>query len=300
MINGNKWENRIFIASMIGWPVIHWLIFVLYMNIQTISYSFQRFNKFIGIMQFVGFDNYVDLYDMILNNTEGYAIAFRNTLLWLMLNVFAIIPIALVVAYFLSKRIPLSRFYNTVFFIPNIISIVILTMIWAFMWSPDQGVINGLLDLTGLSQFKRVWLGDYKTALPVIFVYCVWAGIGWNNLILGGAISKIPKEIFEAAQIDGVSNIQEFFYIVIPSVWSTIVTVAIIGAAAAFRVFLHPQLLTNGQYDTASVALKLVESVVTTGDYGLASATGITLTIIGFIIVYIIRHYMDKLDNHWS
>jgi ABC-type sugar transport system permease subunit len=216
------------------------------------------------------------------------------------LNVFVIVPISLIIAYILSKKIPLYKFYNVVFFIPNIISIVILTMLWSFMWDPNHGIINGILDMLKLGKYKHVWLGDPKTALIIVFVYCVWAGIGWCNLILSGAIGKISPDMLEAAALDGVTTFQEFIYIVIPSVWTTIITIVIIYAADSFRVFLTPQLLTNGQYNTTSVGLKIVELITKGDDYGVASASGVMIAIVGFICVYTIKHFMEKLDDKWS
>lgn len=293
-------SKKIFIVAMLAWPLLHWAIFTLYMNIQTVVYSVQRFNYYIGDWQFVKFKNYSKLFDYILTNTDNFGIAFRNTFLWLGLNVFVIIPIALVVAYFLTKKIPLYRFFSSVFFIPNIISIVVLTMAWSFMWHPTQGVVNSILDIIGLGSLKQTWLGNSSTALGNVFLYCVWAGIGWNNLILSGAIGKIPKEILEASELDGVTNVQEFFHIIIPSIWPTIVTVVIIGAAAAFRVFLQPQLLTNGQYGTTSVPLRVVETVTEDSGYGLASAAGLTIAVLGFIAVYIIKSLLDRLGKKWE
>jgi len=200
----------------------------------------------------------------------------------------------------LSKKIPFYKFFNAVLFIPNIISIVILTMVWSFAWAPNQGLVNELLTRIGLGNLTRVWLGDPNTALVNVFIYCVWAGIGVNNLILSGAIAKIPKEILESAELDGISNWQEFIHIVVPSVWPTISTVTILGATAAFRVFLHPQLLTNGQYGTTTIALKVVEEVLGGGSYGLASAAGVTMALLGFIAVSFIKKFLDKREKEWS
>lgn len=300
----NKTKKRLFIVTILAWPVLHWLVFTLYMNFQTVIYSFERFNIFTAKMQFVMFDNYKDLFDNIISNTDSFGIAFRNMFFWLVLNVFVIIPLAMIVAYVLSKKVPLYKFYSTVFFIPNIVSIVILTMLWGFMWAPNNGIINGILDMLKLGNLKHVWLGDPKTALPVVFIYCVWAGIGWCNLILSGAIGKISPDMLEAAALDGVTNLQEFFYIIIPSIWTTVVTIVIIYAADSFRVFLTPQLLTNGQYDTTSVALKIVEYVTGNGsggsDYGVASAAGVMIAVVGFICVYTIKFFIEKLDKKWS
>lgn len=293
-------KSKIFIILMLAWPVAHWLVFTLFMNLQTLVYSFQRLNRFTGEMRFAGTENYVELLEKIINNTASYGIAFRNTFLWLGLNVLVIVPLSLVVAYVLSKKIPFYRFFNAVLFIPNIISIVVLTMVWSFAWAPNQGLVNELLTRLGLEHLTRVWLGDPKTALINVFVYCVWAGIGFNNLILSGAIAKIPKEILESAELDGISNWQEFIHIVEPSVWPTISTVTILGATAAFRVFLHPQLLANGQYGTSTIALKVVEEVLAGGSYGLASAAGVTMAILGYIAVLIIKKFLDKREKEWS
>jgi ABC-type sugar transport system permease subunit len=173
------------------------------------------------------------------------------------------------------------------------------------MWDPNHGVVNGIFDLLHLGFLKQVWLGDPGTALPVVFLYCVWAGIGWSNLILSGAIGKISPDILEAASIDGVTNFQEFIYITIPSVWTNIMTIVIILGAESFRVFLSPQLLTNGQYGTSSIALNIV-NLVTKGDatggdpMGLASASGVLIAVVGLTCVYVIKYFMEKLDNKWS
>lgn len=300
--NFNKKSNskKIFIFLMLLWPVFHWLIFTLYMNLETVMYSFQRLNKFTGQMKFSGLGNYAELFEKIVNDTASYGTAFRNTFLWLGLNILVIVPISLVVAYVLSKKIPFHRLFSIVLFIPNIISIVVLTMVWSFAWAPNQGLVNELLTNFGLGNLTRVWLGNPDTALINIFIYCVWAGIGYNNLILSGAIAKIPNEILESAEIDGISNFQEFIHIIIPSVWPTIATVTILGATAAFRVFLHPQLLTNGQYGTSTIALKVVEEVLGGGSYGIASAAGVTMAVIGFVAVFIIKKFLDKKEKEWS
>lgn len=294
-----KTKVNIFAYCMIIWPLIHWLIFTLYMNLQTVNYSFQRWNQYLGITQFVGFDNYKDFFVKIFNNYEEYALAFRNTLLFIPFNVLVILPISLFIAYCLSKKIPFSSLYETVFFLPSIISIVILTMTWQFMFDPMLGVVNGLLDMVGLSGLKQTWLGDDKTALPVIFAFCLWAGIGWNTLVLSGAVRNIPKELFESAEIDGITPGKEFTKIVIPTIWPTINTLIIMGIASAFVVYLQPQLLTNGQYGTMTVALKTVKTVLS-GDYGLASATGIAIGVCGFTVTYIIKFFTDKIDKRWS
>ncbi len=293
-------SQSIFIFLMLLWPMIHWLTFTLLMNIQTVVYSFQKINKFTGQVRFAGLENYIELFEKIFRNLGSWGTAFRNTFLWLGVNVLIVVPLSLIIAYFLSKKIPFYRFFNTVLFIPNIISIVILTMVWSFVWGPTQGIVNTLLELLGLGKYTRIWLGDPKTALLNIFLYKVWAGIGFNNLILSGAIAKIPREVLEAAEIDGTSNWQEFFHIIIPSIWPTISTLTILGATGAFTIFLIPDLLTGGQYGTTTITLKIVNEVLAGGSYGMASAAGITIGVCGFLVVYLIKLFLDRMEEKWS
>jgi len=89
-------SKKIFVILMLAWPVANWLVFTLFMNLQTVVYSFQRLNRFTGKMRFAGFGNYVELFEKIISNTSSYGVAFRNTFLWLGLNVLVIVPLSLV------------------------------------------------------------------------------------------------------------------------------------------------------------------------------------------------------------
>lgn len=284
---------------MLAWPVVHWLVFSLYLNIQTVISSFLRWNPYLGVIQNVGFYNYSNFINKIIHNIEDYGIAFRNTFLFIPLTILVLLPISIFVSYILYRKIPMHKLYSSIFFLPSLISIVILTLAWGFMWDPNRGVVNGLLGALGLENLQRTWLGDNSTALLVIFLYCIWAGIGFNNLIISGAINNISKEIFESAKMDGISSVQELIYIIIPSSWPTISTLAIMGTAGAFSMYLQPYLLTGGQYGTTTVALKTVNTVMS-GDYGLASASGIAIGVMGFIVTISVKSIIDRGDKKWG
>ncbi len=292
--NRAKRMRFLFILSMVIYPVSHYLLFTVYVNFNTIVYSFKRWNISTGIIEWVGFHNFVDLIERITTEPP-YKYAIRNTLLWIPLNVAVLLPLSLVVAYFFSKKIRFHNFYRIVYFFPSILSIVIITMVFSFMVSPNVGVVNAVLDTVGLESLKRSWLGDPSTALGTVFFFCVWAGIGFNAAILLGAIGRIPHDLYEVGMLEGITKRKELISVVIPMIWPTISTLTIIGTSSAFTIFLQSKLLTNGgpNYMTNTAALQIV-NLVSDGNYGTASAFGVLLAIIGGVITWIIKKFLDK------
>lgn len=292
-------KKYVFVYAMLAWPILHWLVFTLYMNIQTVYYSFIKYNLYMGTSRFANIENYTSAFNKIFNNTEEYGIAFRNTILFLGLNVLVIIPLALLIAYVLSKDIPFSNLYSTIFFFPNLISIVVLCLSWSFMWDPNRGVVNSVLKAIGLGALQRVWLGDNSTALINIFLFCIWSGLGMSVLILGSSIKNISKEIYESAELDGITRKKEYTHIVVPMIWPTVSTLVILSTAGSFSIFLQSKILTNGQYGTMTIAFKTIGSVFS-GDYGQASSLGILIGIFGFVMVSIVKKFIDRIDRRWN
>jgi ABC-type sugar transport system permease subunit len=290
-------NNRVFIGSMLFVPVLHYIIFTVYVNYQTVINSFKRWNAYTGNIDFVAFLNYKNVIEEIFDKKE-IQFAVRNTLLWIPLNILVLIPLSFFVAYALHKKIRFSKFYRVVYFFPSIISIVVITMVFSFMLNPNIGIVNATLDIVGLESLKRTWLGDPSTALGSVFFFCIWAGIGFNNVIIGGAISRIPKSLFEVGQVLGITPIREMLQVVLPLVWPTISTLIILGASSSFAIFLQSKLLTNGgpNFETNTVALQIVKYVID-GNYGVGSAFGILLAIVGASVTIIIKKIIDLKET---
>ncbi|MFD0715725.1 carbohydrate ABC transporter permease [Paenibacillus sp. GCM10027626] len=292
--NRTKRMRALFILSMIIYPVAHYLLFTIYVNINTIVYAFKRWNISSGVIEWVGLHNFQEIIEKMFTEAP-YKYAVQNTLLWIPLNIFVLLPLSLYAAYMFSKKIRFHNFYRIVYFFPSILSIVIITMVFSFMVSPNVGVVNAVLDAVGLESLKRSWLGDPSTALGTIFFFCVWAGIGFNAAILLGAIGRIPGDLYEVGELEGITRMKELTKVVVPMIWPTISTLVIIGTSSAFTIFLQSKLLSNGgpNYSTNTVALQIV-NLVTDGQYGTASAFGVLLAIIGGVITWIIKSLLDK------
>ncbi|MFC0394741.1 carbohydrate ABC transporter permease [Paenibacillus mendelii] len=290
-------KKGLFIAVMLAWPLIHYAVFGLYLQVQTLLYSFQSWNPLTGRQTWTGFYNYITAFRSM--NSDGvWTSAIFNTVLFIPVNILAV-ALALVIAILLYHKVPLARFYRIVYFFPALISIVVITMVFSFALNPTQGIVNGLLDAVGLEQFKRAWLGDPQTALISIFVFCIWAGIGGSNVILTGALQRIPHDYFEVGKLEGIGFWKELFYIIMPLLWPTLSTLIIVSTSGAFSIFLQVMLLTNGGPFTSSttVGLEMYRLVIEKNDYGMASAYGIIFTVIGFVIVWCVKWLTERFDT---
>ncbi|MFD0960762.1 carbohydrate ABC transporter permease [Paenibacillus chungangensis] len=290
-------KRGIFIAVMLAWPLLHYGVFGLYLQIQTLLYSFQFWNPLTGKRTWVGFDNYVSAFKGMANDVVWIS-AIKNSLLFIPVNLMTL-AISFVVALILHRRLPFARFYRVVYFFPSIISIVVITMVFSFSLNPTQGIVNGLLGLLGLEEWQRAWLGDTKTALLSVFVFYVWVTIGWNNVIITGSLQRIPTDFFEVGKLDGIGFWKELFSIVVPSAWPAISTLLILGTSGAFTIFLQPLLLTNGGPFSSSttVALEMYRLVVEKNSYGLAAAYGMIFALLGFVVVWSIKWLTERYET---
>lgn len=280
---------------MLAVPIAHFLIFFVYINFSTIVMCFQRLDFITNETKFVGLDNFFMMFrDMKRNPVLGKAII--NSLLFIPVTNGILLPLSIISAYMLFKKVLLHKLYRVVFFLPSIISIVILTMVFSFMFDSTFGVFNDVLQWVGLGNLKRTWFGDPATAMPMIFVYCIWAGIGFNVVLLSSAITRIPHEVIESGQIEGIGMWRELWQIVIPMIWPTVSTLFILGSTSAFTIFLQPQLLTNGGPNGSSYTIALyVMEQVRAAQYEYAAAIGVFFAIIGVAAVMLIKAVLERI-----
>lgn len=289
-------KRNIFIALMLAYPLLHFLIFTIYINFNTILLCFQRFNIMTGENEFAGLYWFKKFFREL---GESYSLrrSFINSLWFIPVTNLVLLPLSILAAFYLFKKIPGSKMFRVTFFIPSIISITILTMCFSFMFDSTFGVVNDLLKKMGVEN-PPVWLGDPDTAMPMVFLYCVWAGIGYNVVLLGGAMGRIPEEILEYGRLEGISLTTELFRVVIPMTWPTIATLLITGTTSAFTIFMQPKLLTAGGPNFSSSTIGLfVVSATETNQYNWAATVGVMFSIIGIALVLLIKHFADKFGN---
>lgn len=235
-------RKYIFIAELIIIPVINFIIFWVYVNFDTILLTFKRFDVPTASYVWRGFDGYISVFkSMILGGDPGEFNAFVNSFRAILINVI-ILPVTFVISYSFYKKIRFRKFFQVVFFLPNIISLVVLCMMVRHMFSSDFGPIALVIEkITG---HPTDWLGYNSDKMwGIITVFCIWAGLGGNTVILCGAMQRIPEDIIEAARLDGIGFLREAWSIVLPLVMPT-VGVFMIGVVTSPLSFtLQPMLI---------------------------------------------------------
>jgi len=291
-------RRGVFIFLMLAYPIAQFLVFWLYVNIDTVRLSMTYFNTTTGNTDFVGFDNYrreiTDIFNSPLNPLRP---SLRNSLLLFPFNNFLLLPVSIICAYILYRKVFGYKAFRVIFFFPSIISIVVLTMVYQFMLDSTFGPFNKVLAAVGLNGLipPDGWLGDRTLVFPVVLVYCLWAGIGYNVVLLTGAIRRIPQEIIESGRIDGIRMGQELTRIVVPLIFPTITTLFVIGTTSVFTLFLQPMLLAGVENAQAStVALQIV--LFTKGsDLERAATIGMMFSIVGIPVIFGIKTLLEKI-----
>ena len=217
-------------------------IFIIIPVLCSFGLSFTEWDL-LNPIKFVGFENY----KLLFNDDLFYKILINTVVFALSTSILGVI-IPLILASILNSKIRGSEFFKTAYFLPFITPMVVIGIIWAWIFDPNIGLLNQVL------QININWLYDSKFALPALIIVSVWKLIGYNMIIFLSSLSSISNSMFEAAKIDGANAIQIFKNVTIPLLSPTIFFVIIITAISSFQVFDLIYLMTQGgPFDSTNV-----------------------------------------------
>jgi N-acetylglucosamine transport system permease protein len=174
-------------------------------------------------------------------------------------------------------------FLRGVFLLPQIISVVVIAVLWMFVYQPNSGLLDGVLDVTHLQRLSRPWLGDSSTALWAVVTVFVWQGLGFYVMLLSAGIRGIPLEVSEAAKLDGADGFRRFRKVTLPMLWSITRVAVVYLVINSLNVFALVRLMTQGGPDrhTETMLTYLYEVGFKNSEFGLATA----LAVANFAIV---------------
>ncbi|GIQ61908.1 putative ABC transporter permease protein YurN [Paenibacillus cisolokensis] len=242
-------------------------------------------------MEFVGLDNYRRLLgDGVFHKS------LLNTLAWGAAAVFLHIPMAIVVAMILSRKIAGWKFFRTVFFIPNLISTLALAMLWQFIYNGEFGLLNELLRSVGLGAWQRNWLGEMHTAFPALIGQWIFY-IGFFMVIFMSFISTIDPALYESAQIDGATGLKQEWHITLPLLKPAVSIAVLLALTDTLKNFEAPFLLTNGGPVNQTMVLSLhIYNKMNAYQYGYANTLAVMLIAIGAVMVLLVRLLFREKD----
>ncbi|MEU6673709.1 sugar ABC transporter permease [Streptomyces sp. NPDC046853] len=267
-------------------------IFILYPFVSTLINSFTDKRTLIP-GEYVGLDNFRELL-----HDDMFWIGLRNSTLYIVGVVPALVLLPLLLAMLVQKHIPGITFFRSAFYTPVVASIVVVGLIWVWMLD-ERGLVNAVLEAVGVGSVG--FLSDQWLLLLSAMTVTVWKGLGYYMIIYLAALANVPRELHEAASVDGAGSVRRFFTVTVPAVRSTMVLVAALSSVAAFKVFSEVYLMAGpngGPAGEDTTLVMLVQRVGTglTGRVGYASAISVVVFVVTVALMLLVLRADRKED----
>jgi len=282
-------SKKSFLSFLLVSPyLVHLLLFILFPVIFSVVLTFHKWN-IISEMQFVGVDNYIRIF-----HDRLFWKALVNTLTFLVIHIPLQIIIALMLAYFLDQKIFLKGFFRATFFMPVVISGVVVTMVWQQLYGVDSGLINKLLVAIGLG--KVPWLTDKNVAMISIAIMATWKNVGLYVILFLVGLQSVPRRYYEAADVEGANQWQKFRFITLPAINPTIFMVTILSTIGGFNLFIEPYIMTGGGplNSTLSAMLYIYKHAFEYYHMGYSATLGIFFAFIIMMVVVVQKYTIEK------
>lgn len=287
-------QKYIFLAVLLIVPVANWLLFWFAVNVQSILLAFQ--DNRTGAFTWWNFQYFWQE----LTTVDGeIGLAVVNTLKYFFSNLLIVIPLSMVIAFFIYKKILGYKVFTIIFYLPSIISSVAMVQIYMQMLAsggPIDSLFGGALNIPVEGFFSRP-----DTATNMIVLYTIWTGFSSNILLFVGAMTRIPIEVFEAAKLEGCKPGREFVSLVFPLIWPTISTMLILSFTGLFNAS-GPILLFGADSEslkTTTISYWIFKEVYEGGMGGVnaVSATGLCFTVVAVPLILFVRWIAEKVPE---
>ncbi len=230
-----------------------------------------------------------------------------NSLTLIPLSLFINLPLTVLFAYGIFKKVPLYNSFRIILFLPAIISSVVLCLAFRLSLDNSSGIITRLIKAVGLggdgSQSNTGiipvggFLGSEKTMWRTILVFSVWTGVNGNLIYFSSAMARLPESVFESAELDGATQLRQFGSVCVPLIWPTITTMSITLVAAIFSWMMPSLLLTDGAPRATTIGLMISQSIKNDKNNTVISAFGVLVAVFGGAIIITFRYLMEKLNE---
>ena len=268
--------------------ILYFAIFIAFPLIFSFILIFHKWN-IITPMEFVGTRNF----ERLFQDTQFFK-AVTNTLLFLVIHIPLQIIFALILAVFLNQKLKMRGLFRAVFFLPVVVSGVVITILWMQLYSNETGLFNLILHKLGLAGIP--WINDPAYAMPSIAVMATWKNVGLYVVLFLVGLQNIPVSLYEAAQTDGANEWQKFFYITIPGLNNSMILVVILSTIGGFSLFIEPFVMTAGgpMSSTLSAILYIYNQAFYFGHMGYAATLGFVFAFFVLIVVLIQKKIVEQ------
>ncbi|MCK6065260.1 MULTISPECIES: carbohydrate ABC transporter permease [Microbacterium] len=287
MRNGTLWP-RLRPYAMVAPVIVGIVLFVFYPIAYLGQLSLNDYNLLNPAMsEFIGLENYIEIFQR-----EDFYVALRNTLVYTLGTVSITLTLAVLFALLLKRHTRLGAIVQAGIFIPHVISIVSISLVWLLMMEPSFGLINTVLKSLGLP--TSMWLQSSETSMLSIIIVSVWHSTGYFTLIVLAALHSIPASLYEAAALDNAGPVRVFFKITLPMLSPQLFFMLIISTIGALKVFDTVNIMTGGGPNNSTTSLAYYIFQNRTSNIGYASASGIVLMVLVAVFTIIYFRILSK------
>lgn len=268
-------------------PAIFFIsFFYLFPTFQVFYFSLLKYNAF-GESSFAGLLNYTKL----LNDTNFWYALLNSGIFILVTPV--LMFISLILALLVRETSTTIKLFRSIYFLPVVIPIVIVGIIWRYIFAEDVGLMNYLLSIFSFDSVS--WLTEYPTNLFSIMIVTIWRGFGYYMMIFLAGLAVIPKELEEASKIDGAGRFQRVFYVIIPMLKPTLILIFVLSSTAAIKIFTELYIMIPGTPDSnKTLVYFMYKQAFENFDFGYGSAAGVIIFILTLGFSYINIKLMEE------
>jgi len=292
----------LFILFMLLLPTLQFIIFWIVPNISSILlgfkngqglYSLQNFKKFFGLFKKSAITG-----EYTKQSKELFS-AIGNSFIYFAVNIFLCTPLVVFFSYVLFRKVPMHGVFKVVFYLPSIIGGTVMATLYYQLFC-NSGPLFAILskwNLLSESVKKFTLFESQETGFLMILIYSIWTCVGINMIMFYGAMKRIPNEIFESADIDGVSFFRQFINIVVPLIWPTISTLIIFSLAGLFVTY-GPIMILAPSNNSATMIGWYIFARVDNGELNYPAAVGLIFTAVGLPFVLFVRWLLNKIGSN--
>ncbi|MDQ0189845.1 sugar ABC transporter permease [Alicyclobacillus cycloheptanicus] len=291
---GGRQRSLIYLTMAPG--LLVFLLFGVIPSVATLVISFTDYLAIPGVpTHFVGFANYIQLF---VSNAAGLKESLLDTLMFAGgVTIFQNL-IALWLANALTKKFPGVRLFRTLVFMPIVLGVTVIGLMWSLLLAPSGGPAAALLGLFGTSS---AFFGSSKLAMPLVIFVQIWANLGFTTVVYIAGIHTVPRELDEAAKIDGASGWKRFWRVTFPMIAPSVTVNVILAAAGSLRTYDLIYVLTDGANHTNTLGMYMFNTAFQgSGDLGLGAAIGMLQFIITIIVVFALQRYLTHREEAMS
>lgn len=274
--------RSVFIGVCVAPAVILFIIFMLIPTINVFKMSLYKWGGYSNNKTFVGLNNF-----RILVEDMNFFRSFQNTILLIICVTIVTMALSLVFAAILSReKIKGQNFFRIVFYIPNILSVVVISAIFSAIYDPNNGLLNSIIGIfRGSGKTPILWLGEQKLVIYSLAIAMIWQAIGYYMVMYMASMASVPESLYESANLEGAGRVRQFFSITLPLIWTNVRTTLTFFVISSINLsFLFVKALTGGGPDGATEVFLsyMYKQAYTNSSYGYGMAVGVVVFLFSF------------------